>query len=66
MSEPICLPERIASIEHALTARELAKFLNVSVVTVFKHAKAGRIPCFKIGSSVRFCPKMIADWLRGK
>jgi len=55
--------KRVNSQEHALTARDLAKLLNVSAVTIFKHAKAGRIPCFKIGSAVRFCPKTISDWL---
>ncbi len=26
--------------------------------------KAGRLPSFRIGTSVRFCPKAVADWLR--
>jgi hypothetical protein len=33
----------------------------VSAVTIFKHAKKGRIPSFRIGSAVRFCPKTIAE-----
>jgi hypothetical protein len=38
--------------------------LSVSKITVFKQAKAGRIPCFHIGTCVRFDPKTTADWLR--
>ena len=58
------LADRIEKYEHALTAIELAKLLNVSKVTVFKHAAAGTIPSFRIGSAVRFCPQAVADWLR--
>jgi excisionase family DNA binding protein len=47
-----------------LTAEELAGFLNISKVTIFKQAKAGRIPSFRIGTSVRFDPKAVARWLR--
>ena len=58
------LPDRIEQFGHALTAVELAKLLAVSRVTVFKLAKSGRIPCFRIGTCVRFDPKVLANWLR--
>jgi len=51
-------------IGHALTANELADILAVSHATIFKQAKAGRIPSFRIGTCVRFDPKTTADWLR--
>lgn len=51
---------------HALTANELANILAVSHVTIFKHAKAGRIPSFHIGTCVRFDPRTVADWLRNQ
>jgi excisionase family DNA binding protein len=60
------LPERIAQAGHALTAKDLAHLLNVSAITLFKHRKSGRIPCFRIGTSVRFEPSAVARWLRGK
>jgi excisionase family DNA binding protein len=47
-----------------LTADELAKMLTVAKVTIFKQAKAGRIPSFHIGACVRFDPKSVAQWLR--
>ena len=58
------LPDQIERIHHALTATELAQWLVVSRITVFKLAKAGRIPCFRIGTCVRFDPRAVATWLR--
>jgi len=58
------LPDRIEQHGHALTAPELAELLAVSRITVFKLAKAGRIPCFRVGTCVRFDPKVVAAWLR--
>ena len=64
MAEPMSLPDRIERIGHALRADELAKMLTVSTVTIFKQAKAGRIPSFRIGTCVRFDPKTVSQWLR--
>jgi excisionase family DNA binding protein len=47
-----------------LTANELAEPLAVSRIAIFKQAKAGRIPSFRIGTCVRFDPKSVAQWLR--
>jgi excisionase family DNA binding protein len=62
--ETMSLPERIERIGRALTANELASMLTVSRITIFKQAKAGRIPSFRIGTCVRFDPKTVAQWLR--
>jgi len=48
----------------ALTAKQLAEMLNISRKTVFKLAKAGRIPSFRVGSAVRFDARLVIDWLR--
>ena len=58
------LPDRIEQYGHALTASELAELLAVSRITVFKPAKAGRIPSFRVGTCVRFDPRAVANWLR--
>jgi excisionase family DNA binding protein len=63
-SEPSSLADRIERIERALTANELAEMLTVSRITIFKQAKAGRIPSFRVGSCVRFDPHSVAQWLR--
>jgi len=62
--ERLTLAERIERMERALNAEELAAFLNVSKITIFKQAKAGRIPSFRIGTCVRFDPRAVSQWLR--
>jgi excisionase family DNA binding protein len=62
--EPLTLAERIERMEGAMAADQLAKLLNVSKITIFKQAKAGRIPSFRIGTCVRFDPRTVAKWLR--
>jgi excisionase family DNA binding protein len=57
------LADRIAAIPHALTAVDLARFLNVSRLTILRRAKRGTIPSFRVGSCVRFDPASISKWL---
>ena len=63
-AEPSSLADRIERIGRALTADELAEILTVSKVTIFKQAKSGRIPSFRIGTCVRFDHRSVAQWLR--
>jgi len=58
------LADHIERFDTALTARELAQILSVATVTIFKMAKRGTIPSFRVGSCVRFCPRTVAHWLR--
>ena len=58
------IADQIEKTDHALTAEDLAELLSVSKVTIFKQAAAGRIPCFRIGTCVRFDPRAVAAWLR--
>jgi excisionase family DNA binding protein len=60
----VSLAEKIEKIGHALNACELASLLGVSKITIFRLAKAGRIPCFHVGTCVRFDPRQVANWLR--
>ena len=64
MNTQTSLADQIAKTGHALTADELARVLTVSRVTIFKQAKAGRIPSFRVGTCVRFDPHAVATWLR--
>jgi excisionase family DNA binding protein len=59
----VSIHDRIAGHSGALNAEQLADILGVSKITIFKHAKAGKIPNFRIGTCVRFCPKAVADWI---
>jgi excisionase family DNA binding protein len=62
----ISLADRIEQTGHALTADELAPLLSVSRITIFKHARARRIPSFRIGTCVRFDPARVAEWVRNE
>ena len=62
-SRVVSIRERIAAFKTALSAEELATILGVSPITVYKHAKKGRIPSYRIGTCVRFCPKAAVEWL---
>jgi excisionase family DNA binding protein len=64
MSDTSSLPDQIEKISRALTAVEVAEYLSVSRITIFRMAKAGRIPSFRIGTCVRFDPRAVASWLR--
>jgi excisionase family DNA binding protein len=57
-----CLNER----RQALLVTDVAELLNVSERHVYKLAAAHRIPCFKVGGSIRFDPFAISAWLRQK
>jgi excisionase family DNA binding protein len=45
---------------------ELAEVLKVSRKTLYKQAKRGNFPSFRIGSCVRVYGRGLADHLRGK
>lgn len=57
------IAEQIQQSNHALTARELARLLNVHRLTIYRNVKAGRLKCFYVGASIRFEPKAVAEWL---
>jgi excisionase family DNA binding protein len=62
--ETLTLTKIARDVKGALTAKQLAAMLAISPKTVFKLAKAGRIPSFRVGSAVRFDARHIIDWLR--
>jgi len=47
-----------------MTAQQLSEIVSVSAISLYKLAKSGRLPSFRIGTSVRFCPATVARWLR--
>ena len=46
-----------------MTVEELADYLKMKTVTIYKHAQAGKIPGFKVGSKWRFKKNTIDDWI---
>jgi excisionase family DNA binding protein len=63
---PIALADQIERFGRALTATQLAALLSVSRIVIYKLAKKNRIPCFRVGTCVRFDPRAVANWLRGQ
>ena len=50
----------------ALVVTDIAELLSISERQVYKLVATHRIPCFKIGGSIRFDPSAISAWLRQK
>jgi excisionase family DNA binding protein len=49
-----------------LTTKELAQYLKLTEVTIYKYANEGKIPGFKIGSRWRFDKDKIDDLLNSE
>ena len=49
-----------------LTTKELAAYLKLTEVTIYKYANEGKIPGFKIGSRWRFDKEKIDDLLQSE
>jgi excisionase family DNA binding protein len=48
------------------TVREVAEFLRLSTKTVYRLSAEGRLPCVKLGGSLRFMPNRIRAWASGE
>jgi excisionase family DNA binding protein len=64
--QAMSLADSIHGKSRALTVNDVATLLTVSERQVYKLAAQHRIPCFKIGGSIRFDPLVLASWLRQK
>lgn len=49
--------------ENMFTVQELASYLRMKPVTIYKHAKAGKLPGFKVGANWRFKKATIDTWI---
>ena len=49
-----------------LTLDELASYLRMQKVTIYKHVQEGKVPGFKIGSKWRFKKTSIDKWIAKK
>jgi excisionase family DNA binding protein len=57
----------MAKKEHEImTAKDVASYLRVHLLTVHRYAREGKIPAFKIGTDWRFHKKYIDKWIKGK
>ncbi len=49
-----------------MTVHEVARYLRMKPVTIYKHAAKGGLPGFKVGASWRFKKKTIDRWIAGQ
>ncbi len=49
--------------ENVFTVQELATYLRMKPVTIYKHVKAGKLPAFKVGANWRFKKATIDRWI---
>ena len=52
-----------ASKEQIMTLREVAQYLGLHVMTVYKLTREGRVPAAKIGGQWRFKRDILDQWL---
>ncbi|MBU0682795.1 MAG: helix-turn-helix domain-containing protein [Candidatus Omnitrophica bacterium] len=46
-----------------MTVPEVATYLKMKTVNIYKHAQGGKIPAFKVGSKWRFKKETIDKWI---
>ena len=51
------------SKSNIMTLREVAQYLGLHVMTVYKLTREGRVPAAKIGGQWRFKRDVLDDWL---
>lgn len=49
--------------ERFFTVQELARYLRMKPITIYKHASKGKLPSFKVGASWRFKKSSIDKWI---
>jgi excisionase family DNA binding protein len=59
---PMSIKDRIASFDGALEAEDLARILKINKASIYKQARKGTIPSFRVGTSIRFDPKALCEW----
>jgi excisionase family DNA binding protein len=48
------------------TVQELALYLRMKPLTIYKHASSGKLPGFKVGSHWRFKKTTIDSWIESQ
>lgn len=60
------LPTQISQRRKALTVSDLSSIISLSTKKIYELVAKGAIPYYRIAGSIRFDPKLIADWLRSQ
>jgi len=54
----------MAKSKHVMTVKDIAEYLDVHPMTIYKYVKEGRIPAFKVGTSWRIRRDSIKRWIK--
>ncbi len=54
----------MAKSKQVMTVKDVASYLNVHPMTIYKYVKDGRIPAFKIGDSWRIRKDSMQKWIK--
>ncbi len=53
----------MAKPKDIMTVKDIASYLDVHPMTIYKYVKEGRIPAFKVGASWRIRRDSIRKWM---
>jgi excisionase family DNA binding protein len=53
----------MAEVPRILTAKEVAEYLRCHISTVYRLAKNGKLPAFRLGADWRFREDVLQNWL---
>jgi excisionase family DNA binding protein len=63
-TEPQTIAETIESRTSALTVPEFCRIFSIPRATAYSWIRDGRLPAYRVGSTVRLDPAITARWLR--
>lgn len=55
--------EKLEAADGVMDVKPVAELLGVTGKTIYDLVKKGRIPCFHVGSAVKFDPLTLAHWV---
>ena len=54
----------MAKAKQVMTVKDIAEYLDMHPMTIYKFVKNGRIPAFKVGTSWRIKRESIKKWIK--
>jgi excisionase family DNA binding protein len=60
-SAAVSTPDEV--VEHPMTPEEVAMLLQIDRETVYRMARRGELPAFKVSSRWRFLPSRLQRWM---
>jgi len=54
----------VAKAKQVMTVKDIAEYLDMHPMTIYKFVKNGRIPAFKVGTSWRIKRESIQKWIK--